>query len=148
MRCAATTAMLVAIVVVPTPPLGLYTATRRRGRASVRPSADTTGARSFDRWNRSSSASTRASTSRSSNGRATTSSAPASRNPIRSSTSSDAATHRIGTAAIDGVARISRHTSNPVLPVLGSTVPTSTTASWFSATLVNASSGSVVRVTV
>ncbi len=33
LRCAATTAMLVAIVVVPTPPLGLYTATRRRGRA-------------------------------------------------------------------------------------------------------------------
>ena len=66
-------------VVVPTPPLGLYTATVRRAAVRVSPSAETTGARSFERWKRRSRASTRASSSRASNGRAMTSSAPASR---------------------------------------------------------------------
>ena len=65
---------------------------------------------------------------------------------MRSSTSSVAATHKIGIAVIDGVERISRHSSNPVLPPFDR--PTSMTASWCSATLANASSGSVVRVTV
>ena len=97
--------MFVAIVVVPTPPFGLYTATVR-GARPTRPSADRTGARSRERWNRSSSASTRASSSRASNGLAMTSSAPASRKRIRSSTSSLGLTHMTGSWPSDGVERI------------------------------------------
>ena len=44
-----------------------------------------------------------------------TSSAPASRNAIRSSTSSVALTHMTGTALIAGVARICRQTSTAVV---------------------------------
>ena len=88
--------MLAAMVVVPTPPFGLNTATVRRARCIVTPSVVTIGARSRERWKRSSSASTRASSSRASNDRPMTSSAPASRKAIRSSTSSVALMHMTG----------------------------------------------------
>ena len=114
LRWAAAIAMFVATVEVPTPPFGLWTATIRRARVTVIPSVETTALRSFDRWNRSSSASTRASSSRASNGLAMTSSAPASRKRIRSSTSSVWLTHRTGIGDSDGVARISRQTSAAV----------------------------------
>ena len=110
----------------------------------VIPSAEMTGARSRERWKRRSRASTRASSSRASNGRATTSSAPASRNRIRSSTFSLALTHMTGTAAIDGVARISRQIS---IVDFGPVV-TSRMTSWCSETLLKASSASFVSVTV
>ena len=83
-RSAAMRARLVAMVVVPTPPLGLNTATiapavrvaDRRRRRPRRPS--------LRRWKRSDSASTRASSSAWSNGFVMTSSAPASsrRDPL------------------------------------------------------------------
>ncbi len=137
-------AMLVAIVVVPTPPLGLYTATVRRARCMVTPSVLTIGVSARERWKRSSRASTRASSSRASNVRAMTSSAPASRKLIRSSTSSVALTHMTGTAARAGVARTSRHSSTedfspPTVPRI---------RSWWSAAFANASSDPVATVTV
>ena len=63
---------------------------------------------------------------------------------MRSSTSSLWPTHRIGTAASAGVERISLQTSKAVL----SPVTTSMIASWWSATLPNASAGSAMVVTV
>ena len=117
--------------------LGLYTATVRRGLASVSPSAEMTGASSLERWNRSSSASMRASTSRESKGRAMTSSAPASRNRMRSSTSSVAATHRIGTRPSPG-SRGSRGTRRRRAASGAPVAPRSMTASWCSATAANA----------
>ena len=72
-----------------------------------------------------------------------TSSAPASRKRIRSSTSSVAATHRIGTAAIDGVAADLAADVDAVF-ALGPLLPRSMIASWCSATSANAWSGSVV----
>ena len=86
-REASQLATLTAIMVVPTPPFGLKHAMMLR-RAGTPSSASASGARSRERWKRTSSASTRASSSRGSNGFATTSSAPASRYRTRSSTSS------------------------------------------------------------
>jgi hypothetical protein len=77
-------------------------------------------------------------------GRATTSSAPASRNAIRSSTSSLSPTHITGTEASAGAARRSRHTSTADL---GPPVRSMMT-SWCSGAFANASSGEDVRVTV
>ena len=70
----------------------------------------------LDRWNRRSSASTLASSSRLSIGLAMTSSAPASRNMIRSSTSSAWVRHITGIDDRLGVARISRQTSAGDVP--------------------------------
>ena len=70
----------------------------------------------LERWNRRRSASTRASSSRVSNGLAMTSSAPASRNRIRSSTSSVWVRHITGIDDRLGVARISRQTSAGEVP--------------------------------
>ena len=141
---AAAIAMLVAMVDVPTPPFGLWTAMILRVRETVMPFVDTIAVRSLDRWNRSRSASIRASISRVSNGFATTSSAPASRKRIRSSTSSFWLTHRIGIDAIDGVARISRQMSIADFAPL----TTSMITSWCSSTWPRASSGSAMTVTV
>ncbi len=106
--------MLTAIVVVPTPPFGEKQAiTLRTGRSFG--SWTRAGDMSTDRWKRSSSASTRASSSRASNGLAMTSSAPASRKRMRSSTSSDWLMQRTGTADSAGVWRISRQMSAAVL---------------------------------
>ena len=136
--------MLVAIVVVPTPPFGLNTATVRRARCIVTPSVEMIGARSRDRWKRRSSASTRASSSRASKNRLMTSSAPASRKAIRSSTFSVELTHITGTAEIAGVARISRQTSTAAFSPV--TEPRMT--SWWVGTWLRASSASAPRVTV
>ena len=104
-RAAAAMAMLVAIGRRPDAALGAVDGddAAAPGAWSRRP-AETIGARPVERWNRSSRASTRASSSRASNGWAMTSSAPASRKRIRSSTSSVWLTHRTGIAAIAGVA--------------------------------------------
>ena len=73
-----------------------------------------------------------------------TSSAPASRKWIRSSTSSLVLTHMTGIAASAGVARISRQISTADFGPLATSMMTS----WCSATLAKASSGSAVRVTL
>ena len=136
--------MLTAIVVVPTPPFGLKQTTVRRAFARMIPSFAATGPRSFERWNRSSSASTRASSSRGSNGLAMTSSAPASRKAMRSSTSSDCPMHRTGIDAIVGVFRTSRQKS----VADRAPVTTSRMMSWLSGAATNASSELAVEVTV
>ncbi len=104
------------MVVVPTPPFGLNTATIRRPRGSPMAVADTTGTRSRDRWKRSESASTRASSSAWSNGFVMTSSAPASRRPIRSSRSSACATARTGSWLVASSRRSSAITPATVYP--------------------------------
>ncbi len=86
----------------------------------------------------------RASISRASNGRAMTSSAPASRKWIRSSTSWVALTHMTGIADRAGVARISRQMSTADRGPLAISMMTSC----WSAALAKASSGSSVVVTV
>ena len=78
LRSPASSARLAAMVVVPTPPLGLNTDTIRRPRGSPMAVTATTAACSRERWKRSDSASTRASSSAWSNGLVMTSSAPAS----------------------------------------------------------------------
>ena len=70
----------------------------------------------LDRWKRRRRASTRASSSRLSIGLAMTSSAPASRKLIRSSTSSTWVRHITGIADRLGVSRISRQTSAGEVP--------------------------------
>ena len=143
-RWACTIAMFVAIVVVPTPPFGLNTATVPAPGGHVSSRRRVLGDRSLERWKRSSSASTRASSSRPSNGLAITSSAPASRKRIRSSTSSVWLTHRTGMAAMRRRPRISRQTSAAVLPP----PTTSRMTSWCSATLAERLVGVGERVTV
>ena len=73
------TAMLVAMVVVPTPPLGLKTAIVRRARAIVRPSAEKIGPMPARPLEAQQQRLDPASSSRPSKGLAITSSAPASR---------------------------------------------------------------------
>ena len=112
-RWARPTATFTATVVVPTPPFGENTAmTRRRLLSRMRDHRrEVPPDRSRERWKRSTSASTRASSSRGSNGRARTSSTPASRSPIRSSTSSERLTARMGTVASAGDSRMARQAS-------------------------------------
>ena len=137
-------ATLVAMVVVPTPPFGLNTATVRRARAIDTPSDATTDEASRVRLNRRRSASTRASSSRLSNGLAITSSAPASRNAIRSSTASVWLMHRTGIPTNAGSARIWLHRSGAV------TGPTTTsmTTSWCAGAAASVPTASAVRVTL
>ena len=92
-----------AIVVVPTPPLGLNTETMRPPPDP--PIAPAPLARLLERWKCSASASTRPLSSARSKGLVMTSSAPASSSAIRFSRSADWATASTGTVTDAGSAR-------------------------------------------